>query len=197
MGDSILASLSLPLSGRVASDQPAEAKRSSVDPSHYTQTRDKIPRITPVTGTPPYITGASSPVMISSSKRTQSGDSVTKLNLKFTPIKQREDSQSGANVVARTVREEACDRAALETGLTKMEVKSLPLPEDPSLSSVFKTCLHSQPRIVLDRLPETLTGFRGERSKYSTQQKRRRASPAPKTTRNQPDTDFPAPDNKE
>lgn len=109
---------------------------------------------------------------------------------------------------AKTVRNEECNRAVLETCMDQLGVESLHLPEDPSLCSIFVSCLCSQPRVVLNRLSLTSAsanrGGRGGKSSYTKWQDQRRKSPvkAPthKSTSNQrqePDADFPGLDDKE
>lgn len=94
MGDSILASLSLPPSGRVSSNHPTGGA----------QPRDKMPFIKPVIG---LISNAEVPAMVSASKRTLPSDASAglkdathkrldpKLNLKSTKPKDGEEEESG------------------------------------------------------------------------------------------------------
>nr|XP_046237480.1 TERF1-interacting nuclear factor 2 [Scatophagus argus] len=273
MGDSILTSLSLQPSGKISSNQLTGAKKSSADPSGATQTRDETPFITPVIG---IISNEDVPVMISANERNLRGDSVTKENLKFTMVKQRQNpkddgvkedgeqvedeisaserssgmkrkqpdqdesddellgvSSSGKKSLsktlrvsrlrqgrpdhrtneskdkgAKTVRNNECDGVILEARMTQLGVKTLRLPEDPWLHSMFVSCLCSQPSVVLEKLSMTSdsaerTG-RGARSPYTKQQNQRKKSPvkAPrhKIMSNQPqepDSDFPGLDDKE
>ncbi|XP_041842628.1 TERF1-interacting nuclear factor 2 isoform X2 [Melanotaenia boesemani] len=106
MGDSILASLSLPPSGRVASNKPTGGSTPSAEQFNITQPRDTTPFITPVIG---LISNEDVPIMISASKRTIQGDEASstedgmkeKLNpkesSKFTLIKNRQKPKhSGA-----------------------------------------------------------------------------------------------------
>lgn len=276
MGDSILASLSLPPSGRVPSKQSAGAKRSAADPSHDTQTRDETPFITPVIGT---ISNEDVPFMISTNKRTLRDDDATKENLKFTVVKERENSEddgvkeggeqmeeernaprrrsgmkrkqhdkresdedaevfstirSGGKRTskslrdasrlrqgigdqrtneseedgAKMVRNKECNGAVLETCMNQLGVESLCLPEDPSLCSIFVSCLCRQPRVLLNRLSLTSAsanrGGRGGKSSHTKRQDRRRKSPVKAPThksasnqRQKPDADFPGLDDKE
>lgn len=71
MGDSILISLSLPPSGKMASNQTVEGLKCSTDPSHDTQHRS--PFITPVFGT---ISNKDVPIMSSKCKRTVAADAL-------------------------------------------------------------------------------------------------------------------------
>uniref|UniRef100_A0A3Q3K016 TERF1-interacting nuclear factor 2 N-terminal domain-containing protein n=1 Tax=Monopterus albus TaxID=43700 RepID=A0A3Q3K016_MONAL len=99
LGDSILASLSLPPSGRVPSNHPTS---SSTGQSDGTQTRDETLFITPVIG---LISNEEVPIMFSASKRTPRGDEPAcskdatnklldpKKNLKFTVVKQRQEAK--------------------------------------------------------------------------------------------------------
>ncbi|KAI3376335.1 hypothetical protein L3Q82_016819 [Scortum barcoo] len=92
MGDSILASLSLPPSGRVPS-------KSSVDQPDGTERRDKTPFITPVIG---LISNEDVPVMISAKKRTLRADEPTSSKdaanerLTFTVVKERQTPKDDA-----------------------------------------------------------------------------------------------------
>lgn len=276
MGDSILASLSLPPSGRVPSNQPAGAKMSAADVSEET------PLITPVFG---LISNEDVPVMNSASKRTQRGHDLSnkhsdpKEDLNFTVVRQRQnpkdngvqvdgekveeersaserssatkrqhpdksDSDEEEEVFRRirpekkrskslrkaasglrqergdrrtneseeggtkTVRKEACDRAVLESCMTQLGVKLLRLPDDPSLCSVFVSCLSNQPRVVLEKLSVTSavanrTG-RGGKSFYTKRHNQRRKSPVKAPThkstsdrQQKPDLDVLGLDDKE
>lgn len=92
MGDSILASLSLPPSGRVPSDQPTAARKLSVDESEGAEPKSKPSFIAPVIG---LISNEDVPVLNSGIKRTQRSDGPAdnagheQLNSKFTSVKQR------------------------------------------------------------------------------------------------------------
>ncbi|XP_022071866.1 TERF1-interacting nuclear factor 2 isoform X2 [Acanthochromis polyacanthus] len=97
MGDSILTSLSLPLSGIVASNQQTGARQSAVDQSDDSQTRDKTSFIAPVIG---LISNEDVPVMISANKRklqsdepASSKDSTNQENLKFSLTKEKEKAE--------------------------------------------------------------------------------------------------------
>lgn len=161
MGDSILASLSLPPSGRVASNQPTGAKKSAVDTSDGTRTREKTPFITPVIG---LISNEDVPVMTSANKRTLNGGHVMNKpldpNEKFTVVKQRQNrnddgAKEGAEKAPRRSsgvkrkqpddeEEEGVEdggKTVVETSRTELSVKLLRLPEDPSLRSIFVSCL--------------------------------------------------------
>lgn len=266
MGDSILASLSLPPSGRVPS-------KSAVDQSDGTRTREETSFITPVIG---LISNEDVPAMISANKRTLIADEpasskdAANEHLKFTVVKQRQNpkddaaregggqveeernaskrssgmkrkqpdrrdsesdeeeevlgmTRSGKKRISRSLRngvsrlrqggdqrtnDSECNRAALETCMTRLGVKTLHMPEDPTLCSIFVSCLSSQPRVVIEKLSvasvSTNRTGRGGKSLYIKQQNKRRKSPvkAPthKRTSNQPqkpDSDFPGLDDKE
>lgn len=102
MGDSILTSLSLPPSGRVATNQPTGPSRSLADEVDGTQTKDKSPFITPVIG---LISNEDVPLMISASKQALRGKApvslkgatsvnfYSKQSLKFTSLKKRQKSK--------------------------------------------------------------------------------------------------------
>ncbi|XP_026147994.1 TERF1-interacting nuclear factor 2 [Mastacembelus armatus] len=93
MGDSLLDSLSLPLSGRVPSNCPTGSRTSDVGHPSSTRSRDQTPFITPVIG---GIANEQVPVMISASKTKLLGGKVANKhldpvkNLKFTGVKQRQ-----------------------------------------------------------------------------------------------------------
>ncbi|XP_026209358.1 TERF1-interacting nuclear factor 2 isoform X2 [Anabas testudineus] len=273
MGDSILDSLSLPLSGRVPSDQPTETKRSAVEQPGGAQRRDNTPFITPVIG---LISNEDVPVMNSTSRRTVSSKDATNdsnENLRFTVVNQKQQSKddegqeaeeelqeetktskrsirkkrkhpdqrpsesdeeelldmtrSGKKRISRvrqgrggqrtdkkkeegakTVRNEECNTAVLSTCMTKLGVGALHLPEDPSLSSIYASCLSSQPRVIIEKLSvASVSADRpGRRGKYSheEQQSKRRNSPI-KTVAHKSrnshgqkrDSDLPGLDDKE
>lgn len=268
MGESILASLSLPPSGRVLSKQATGVQKSTTDRSDDTQTRDQTPFITPVLG---IISNEDVPAMISSKKRTLGGDGVTAENLKFTVVKERQNckddggkegreveeeerrcskgssglkrkqpdkSESDEEVEvfsmirsseeiskglrdaasrqstneseedgAQMVRDEGCNQAILATCMAQMGVKSLRLPEDPALCSIFVSCVCRQPRVVLDKLSEASAASgsgKGEKSSSKNVQDQKRKSPVKasahkrKSKQHQkPDSDFPDLDDKE
>lgn len=281
MGDSILASLSLPPSGRVPSNQPTAATKAAADQSDGTQTRDETAFITPVIG---LISNKDVPIMISANKRTLSGTDVTKESLEpkenlidsvvkkgenpkddgvredraqlekerntskrssGIKRKQSDQSESDEEVIgmirsgkkrisksfsksvsrlkqsqrnlriiesedegAKTVRNEECNRAVLETCMNQQGIKNLRLPKDPSLCSIFVSCLSSQPRVLIEKLSVTpdntdrIDG--GGKSSYMKQKNQRRKSPVKAPTQKstsdqpqQPDSDFPGLDDKE
>ncbi|XP_029310410.1 TERF1-interacting nuclear factor 2 isoform X2 [Cottoperca gobio] len=277
MGDSILASLSLPPSGKVPSNQPTGAKRSATDQSDGTQTRDKTPFITPVIG---LISNEDIPVMLRKHSRVEPEATDEHLHpketVKFTVVKQRptpkdhgvkkdeereeeEEEESkrscgmkrkqpderesesdeeeemlhmtisgnkrisrnlrnGASVLGAerddqranesgedgAVRKEERNGAALETCMIQLGVKTLCLPKDPSLCSIFISCLRSQPRVIIEKLSVTPTCGNGTdgggTSLYTKLQNQRRASPvkAPTRRNNQPQKlDSPGLDDKE
>ncbi len=85
MGDSILASLSLPPSGRVPSNQATGAKNYDGK-----QARDETPFIAPVIG---LMSNEDVPVMISASKRTLGGDDETSENSKDAMVRKGQNSK--------------------------------------------------------------------------------------------------------
>lgn len=93
-----------------------------------------------------------------------------------------------------------CNREAVEHRVR--------LPEDPSLRSVFVSCLRSQPRVVLKKLPKTSDGtsttsawrkspcIKGQDQR--TESKGRAPAHGRTSSRSQkPEAAFPGPDNKE
>ena len=52
----------------------------------------------------------------------------------------------------KTVRNEGCDSRLLTTCMSELGVKALHLPEDPSMCSIFASCLTNQPRVVIEKL---------------------------------------------
>lgn len=271
MGDSILASLSVPPSGRIPSNEPTGANNSAVHQSDRTQTKDKTAFITPVIG---LICNEDVPAMIrtlpASSK--DATDKHLQPKEKFTVVKQKpkegeEQVQEERNASKRStgmkrkqpderqsesdeeeevsgmtssgeeritrrlrsgasrlrqdtadrrtneskedkaVRDEECSRAAaLETCMTQLGVKTLHLPEDPSLRSMFVSCLSRQPRVIIEKLSENPANANrtdgGGKSLNVKQQNQRRKSSVKSQTRKsnqhqKPDLDFPGLDNKE
>ncbi|XP_034412606.1 uncharacterized protein tinf2 [Cyclopterus lumpus] len=251
MGDSILASLSLPPSGRIPSNGPTGAKRPGVDQSSGTQTRDKTAFITPVIG---LISNEDVPFMIRTKDATNE-HLHPKENLKYTVVKERQNpkdgeeqvegerteskrssgtkrkqpdegecddddeeeevfdmtgsrkkgmrSLSGVSIVKQERGEEgggAAKKEALETCMTRLGVKTLHLPEDPSVRSIFVSCLRSQPRVMIEGM--TLTNGGGGKSLCVRRETRRRKSPVKAATQIQsqpqrPDLDVPGLDDKE
>ncbi|KAM3590904.1 uncharacterized protein V6R79_018638 [Siganus canaliculatus] len=231
MGDSILASLSLPPSGRVPSDQP-------------TGTQNKTSFITPVFG---LISNEEVPVMTSASKETERGETnnkTTKQDSKFTVVKERlnpEDDRategrdasrrsggvkrkqpdnsesreqeeefsvitSGPNRTGQSLRNGGIktDRKALEASMARLGVKTLHLPQDPSVSSAFVSCLSRQPSVVIERLSVTSAGdYQSSETSPTKGENQKRKSPRKATQKRttdqlqMPDSDFSGLDNKE
>uniref|UniRef100_A0A3B4ZTZ4 Uncharacterized LOC103358411 n=1 Tax=Stegastes partitus TaxID=144197 RepID=A0A3B4ZTZ4_9TELE len=170
MGDSILTLLSLPPSGRVPSDQHSGARQSPVRQSDDIQTRDKTSFITPVIG---LISNEDVPVLISAAKKklqsdepATSKDAANQESLRFTSIKEKQQSKdhgvkegqeqleekslngsSGKKRKQPDNRESESEEEEEEVG-----VKTLHLPEDPTLSSIVVSCLRKQPKVVIEKL---------------------------------------------
>ncbi|KAK2899877.1 TERF1-interacting nuclear factor 2 isoform X1 [Channa argus] len=274
MGDSILDSLSLPLSGRVHSNQPREAKTSAVDQSDGTQTRDSTPFITPIFG---LMSNDDVPVMISASKKMASSEDAPnpKENLKFTVVKEKQKAEDDGgqecevqleeeentskisirkkrkhseqrqdesdeeeqevlgmirsgkkristlkqgrgerrtketkNNGAETVRKGDLNTAVLTTYMTQLGVRTLHLPADPSLCSVFLSCLNSQPKVLIQRLSVASASAhrtgRGGKSSHKEEQDEQRISTVKSAShksmtnqRQKPGSHLPALDDKE
>ena len=103
-------------------------------------------------------------------------------------------------------KDEACNTTVLETRMKQLGVGTLHLPEDPSLHSIFVSCLNCEPKVIIEKLSVTPAGVkvtdRGGRSSYKNRQHQRRKSPVKASTHksNQPqklDSDFPGLDDKE
>lgn len=150
MGDSILASLSLPPSGRVPSDQPTAARKLSVDKSEGAEPKSKPSFIAPVIG---LISNEDVPVLNSGIKRTQRSDGPAdnagheQLNSKFTSVKQRPkakdkgakegreqlEEEEGCTLSQRSgVKRKNSDRG--ESDLEEEEVLSVTTPVEKRLS---------------------------------------------------------------
>uniref|UniRef100_A0A3Q3K035 TERF1-interacting nuclear factor 2 N-terminal domain-containing protein n=1 Tax=Monopterus albus TaxID=43700 RepID=A0A3Q3K035_MONAL len=237
LGDSILASLSLPPSGRVPSNHPTS---SSTGQSDGTQTRDETLFITPVIG---LISNEEVPIMFSASKRTPRGDEPAcskdatnklldpKKNLKFTVVKQRQeakddgvrdgeeqpekerDTSESSSRVKRKQGDQGTNEGKEDRGKTvrnsdlanhliQLGVRSLHLPQNPALCSIFLSCLCNQPRVVINKLSvasvSTSRTGGGEMSLHEEQQNQRKKSldetPTRKSTSSQPrklDSEFP------
>lgn len=244
MGDSILTSLSLPLSGVVASNQQTGARQSPVDQSDDSQTKDKTSFIAPVIG---LISNEDVPVMISATKKKlQSGepasskDSTNQQTLKFTLVKEKEKAEDNGvkegqelleekNLKKRkepdngeseseeeTDEEEVLSMAksgkkrirrdrrgeVMAADETQLDVKTLNLPEDPSLRSVFVSCLTKQPSVVMEKL-SAAPASRREKISHEEQQSQIQKSPVIAPTQKRTSirqslvSKFPALDNKE
>ncbi|XP_069575089.1 TERF1-interacting nuclear factor 2 isoform X1 [Brachyistius frenatus] len=235
MGDSILASLSLPPSGKVSTNQLTGARSSSVAQSDGSQ-RVKAPFIAPVIG---LVSNEDVPVMIAARRRTlQRQDSADAKDttsekvdpnesLKFTLLKPRHKAEddggneggepaererstmkrkqpdegeseeeeedvfcrirSGKRRISRHSPgkgERRTDESeeVLETYLTQLGVRTF--PQDPSLRSIFASCVSSRPRVVLQKLPAASVGAggsdrRGTSTHRRTQSRRTPASELP------------------
>ncbi|XP_059211228.1 TERF1-interacting nuclear factor 2 isoform X2 [Centropristis striata] len=90
------------------------------------------------------------------------------------------------------------EESNLKTCMTKLGVKTLNLPKDPSLCSIFVSCLSRQPAVIVDKLSVTPASdnrsVRGGKSLNMKRESQRRKSPAKPPN---PDLDFPGLDDKE
>uniref|UniRef100_A0A3Q3AHM3 TERF1 (TRF1)-interacting nuclear factor 2 n=1 Tax=Kryptolebias marmoratus TaxID=37003 RepID=A0A3Q3AHM3_KRYMA len=244
MGDSILASLSLLPSGRVASDHLPGVDEPSGERWNGSQPREASAFVTPVIG---LIFNEDVPVMISARKRTQRADEVmderpdSSENPKFTSVKRRGKANEGGAMEARGrveirteddteeggasgrkrraieseedeaegARGEGWSQDPLTACVSKHSVRKLHLPEDPSLRSVYASCLSGQPRVVVEKLSLVSAGSsspsggggaagggRGS-SFYKKQDNHRRKTTECKQTRLHESSECPGLDNKD
>lgn len=233
MGDSILASLSLPPSGKVPSNHPEGVATEQTNCSKPAAPR---PFITPVIG---LISNDSVPAMVSARKKNLQGGEVSSSkgatsdhqdpSTKFTLVKQkpvgldrseerldkdrRTLNQSGGRKRKQPEREEevisddesqtsqnkGCNRELLNSYLKKAGIKKLHLPEDPSLRSVFASCLSSNPRVVIQKLsaPSASADWSGGGGKSFYKEKQTRKSSTWKHTSGCQTPESPGLDNKE
>ncbi|XP_072232728.1 TERF1-interacting nuclear factor 2 [Leuresthes tenuis] len=269
MGDSILASLSLPLSGKVASNQPTGDGKASAELLNGTHPRDKTPFIKPVIGLilnedVPAVRGALRDDKASNSEDAASEQLGPKEDQKFTVVKQRpkpkddegkggreqpeeqldslnrsrgrkrkqasatesESEEEEVSTVARAggkktsmcgkaeghqrtdegeeggaERTEGSDGELLTSYASKLGIGKLNLPEDPSLSSMFVSCLSTQPRVVIEKLPVASDGTSGSRRRATSAstegRHQNRKPPARKRTNSRPTPEWPGLDDKE
>uniref|UniRef100_A0A1A7X2I9 TERF1 (TRF1)-interacting nuclear factor 2 n=1 Tax=Iconisemion striatum TaxID=60296 RepID=A0A1A7X2I9_9TELE len=187
MGESILASLSLPLSGKVMSAPPT----GSVTP----RPRETTSFITPVIG---LLSGENIPIVVLTQERMQQSDEAT--NSKVTLVEedggkegegQEEEERSFVNQSSKLKRKEAdkaeaeeaevvltsrkttnkqqriatsnegeagsvqteeCEQELFRAYLSEHGLGKLRLPKDPSLRSVFTSCLSRKPNVVIKKL---------------------------------------------
>ncbi|XP_031706587.1 TERF1-interacting nuclear factor 2 [Anarrhichthys ocellatus] len=99
---------------------------------------------------------------------------------------------------------EECNGAALETCMTQLGIKTLHLPEDPFLCSIFVSCLRSQPRVIVEKMtPASANGAAGGGNSSGTKRETpRRKSPVKAEAQIhsqplKPDSDDPGLDDKE
>ncbi|TKS92952.1 TERF1-interacting nuclear factor 2 TRF1-interacting nuclear protein 2 [Collichthys lucidus] len=172
MGDSILTSLAP--SGRVPSNQPTGA--AATYQSNHTHTRDETTFIKPVIG---LISNENVPVMISANKKTKEKFTMLKQRQNPEDVEAKEGGEQveeGKNASERrsgvkrkhpnriesdsdeeeevwgTIRSGKTRMAGLETSMNQLGVKT---PKDPSLRSIFVSCLSSQPTVVIKKLSPT------------------------------------------
>ncbi|KAM7377217.1 hypothetical protein PAMA_013818 [Pampus argenteus] len=108
---------------------------------------------------------------------------------------------------AETGRDEERNRTVLATSMTPLGGRELHLPSDPSLCSVFLSCLNSRPKVIIDKLSVasagiSRTGGEGKSSHVQQQQHQKRKSPVKAPTRKRKlhqklDSDFSAMDDIE
>uniref|UniRef100_A0A3Q2PYD5 TERF1 (TRF1)-interacting nuclear factor 2 n=1 Tax=Fundulus heteroclitus TaxID=8078 RepID=A0A3Q2PYD5_FUNHE len=262
MGDSILASLSLPPSGKLPSNQPTGAGLSAADGTNGSKPAETAPFITPVIG---LISNDNVPAMVSARKRAAHADDQSKSkdaagdrqdpSREFTLVKQRpepvggdpgqkrvgegrssfnpsgggkrkrpdaaetdseeEEMSEGAPGEKRvagdqrpgetaedgpeTVENNDRSRELLNVYARKPGAEKLRLPEDPALRAAFASCLSSDPRVVIQKLPvcpaSTSWSGGGGGSFYKEQQKK--TSSAWKPTRGCQTAASPGLDDKE
>ncbi|XP_040886709.1 TERF1-interacting nuclear factor 2 [Toxotes jaculatrix] len=99
---------------------------------------------------------------------------------------------------AETIRNEECNGAVLATCMSQLGVKTLHLPDDPSLCSIFVSCLRNQPRVIIKKLSvasasANRTG-RGGNCSHQEQQNQRRKSPVKAPTYRSTSVQLPKPD---
>ncbi|XP_028330009.1 TERF1-interacting nuclear factor 2 isoform X3 [Gouania willdenowi] len=155
MGDSILASLSLPPSGRVPTKQPTEAAASL--------SKQEKPLVQPAFV---LISNDDVPVMMAARKRAQQSEKTANQSLSFTSIKQKTNDDKEEVVSTRSARmkREQGDDEEEAVGSRKKKPKERlskeihmdDEDEDGFLSSIKASCLSKQPHVVLERL--TLDG---------------------------------------
>ncbi|XP_033992803.1 uncharacterized protein tinf2 isoform X2 [Trematomus bernacchii] len=107
---------------------------------------------------------------------------------------------SGKKRISNTTSERVDDRAALKTCMMQLGVKKL--PEDPSLCSLFVSCLRSQPKVILHKLSVSPASPNRTKSSSVKQQNQRRTSPVKTPTRKlnqtqRPGSERPGLDDKE
>ncbi|KAL3046287.1 hypothetical protein OYC64_004323 [Pagothenia borchgrevinki] len=107
---------------------------------------------------------------------------------------------SGKKRISNTTSERGDDRAALKTCMMQLGVKKL--PEDPSLCSLFVSCLRSQPKVILHKLSVSPASPNRTKSSAVKQQNQRRTSPVQTPTRKlnqtrRPGSERPGLDDKE
>ncbi|XP_033961510.1 TERF1-interacting nuclear factor 2 isoform X2 [Pseudochaenichthys georgianus] len=96
---------------------------------------------------------------------------------------------SGKKRISNKTSERVDDRAALKTCMMQLGVKKL--PEDPSLCSLFGSCLRSQPKVILHKLSVTPASPNRTKSSPVKQQNQRRTSPVKTPTRKLNQTQKP------
>ncbi|KAF3837154.1 hypothetical protein F7725_004618 [Dissostichus mawsoni] len=107
---------------------------------------------------------------------------------------------SGKKRIKHTTSERVDDRAALKTCMMQLGVKKL--PEDPSLCSLFVSCLRRQPKVILHKLSVTAASPTRTKSSSVKQQNQKRKSPVQTPTRKlnqtqKPGSERPGLDDKE
>lgn len=218
MGDSILASLSLPPSGKTASKEPTGSKTTVAGPSDDTQIQTQTSFITPVIG---IISSEEGPVMSSTNKRTQRDGNAGKVGAEQTTerkvgetivgIKRKRSDKSESGEEGEMHGEVGSEelvvdgslgtftsllKSGRESGKERKDCKrdlGLEWPEDASLRSSFVSCVNSQPVVVLNRMPAAaVSSSKAEKSPYAKWQNWRRQK-----TSSRANSAFPAMDNKE
>ncbi|KAI4808828.1 hypothetical protein KUCAC02_000871 [Chaenocephalus aceratus] len=96
---------------------------------------------------------------------------------------------SGKKRISNKTSERVDDRAALKTCMMQLGVKKL--PEDPSLCSLFGSCLRNQPKVILHKLSVTPASPNRTKSSPVKQQNQRRTSPVKTPTRKLNQTQKP------
>ncbi|XP_023252541.1 TERF1-interacting nuclear factor 2 [Seriola lalandi dorsalis] len=118
------------------------------------------------------------------------------------------DQRTNEGEEDKTVRNKEVNRADLATCLTQVGVKTLNLPNDPSLCSIFVSCLSCQPRVIIKKMSVASasdnTSGRGGKSIYKGQQTQQRKSPVKTPVHKsmsiqlqKPDSDISGLDDKE
>lgn len=143
MGDSILASLSLPPSGRASSRRPADS----------TEARNTTAFTAPVIG---LLSNDDVPILANKKRRDEDTTENDEASKRRCSVKRQQPERSESEVEEGEEMTGKKRMKTTEAAGNPQKVHKTPLglclPEDPALCSVFMSCLNNQPRVMVEKV---------------------------------------------
>nr|XP_057923783.1 TERF1-interacting nuclear factor 2 isoform X2 [Doryrhamphus excisus] len=188
MGDSILASLSLPLSGKVPSNPQVRPVKSSGDVSADAETPAKTPFISPVIG---LISNEEVPGLSTAGQNCKDDTDFTSIK-PMLPKSQSDSVEDGDRRASR--RSSGVKRKQAGRGeSTSDDEEASGSFRDPYTCSIVASCLNRQPRVVIHELPISKPAGQAGTSFYRHRNHPREASVGASSSHQQCNREAPGP----